>query len=75
MRISLKRSYLLVKFEVWDSLALDVKEDGSLHAKLRDEHDDCVLPHKQYESLLVQYASALEEQLGKHDEAYVCSRS
>lgn len=55
--------YLFIKNKVRCSFVFGVKEDCSLQAKFWDEHDDCILPHKQYKSVLVQYASALEEQL------------
>ena len=55
--------HLFIKNKVWGFLVFGVKEDRSLKAKLWDEYDDCVLPHKQHESVFVQDASALEEQL------------
>ena len=56
--------YLFIKSKFWASLVLAIKEDGSFQAKLWDEDNDGVLPHKQDVAILVQDASALEEQLG-----------
>lgn len=60
---SSKSLYLFIIDKVWGSFVLAVKEDCSLQAKLWDEYNDGVLPHKQNKSLFVKDASALEEQL------------
>ena len=66
--------HLFIKNKLWGGLVFGVKEDRSLQAKLWDEYDDCVLPHKQNESFFVQDASALEEQL-EQDHLYLKSDS
>lgn len=55
--------YLFVKNEVCSSFILFVEEHGPFQAKLWDEHDDGVLPHKQDVPFFIKDASALEEQL------------
>lgn len=45
--------YLFIKNKVCSCLVLVVEEDRPFQAKLWDENDDCVLPHKQDESLFI----------------------
>lgn len=74
---SIKCLYLFIKNKVWDSFVFCVEEDCSLQAKLWDEYNDRVLPHKQNKSLFVKYASALEEQLQRNQfvlKAWICSK-
>ena len=67
---SIKYLYLFIKSKVWTSFIFVVKEDCSFQAKLWDEYNDRVLPHKQDKSVFVKYASALEEQL-QRDHLYL----
>jgi len=59
-----RRVHLFIKHQLGPSLVLAVKEHGSLQTKLWDEHNNGVLPDEQDEALLIEEASALEEQLG-----------
>lgn len=58
-----QRGYLFVEDQFGAGFVFVLKEHRSFQTKLRDENDDGVLPHKQDEPLLIQDASALEEQL------------
>lgn len=58
--------YLFIKNEIWSCFIFAVEEDSPFKAKLWDEYDDGVLPHKQDVPIFIQDTSALKEQLQRH---------